>query len=98
VIEIGLTRSTYSNTASVAHMRDRKIFLGCPDIDQPLNKSLVVKCFRQYDNVAEIVEGDIENILTHETIHVLLCDIQGATRSFDNIDKENEISAYHSLR
>ncbi len=98
MIEIGLTRSTYTNTASVAHMRDRKIFLGCSNMDQPLNKSLLLKCFRRYDNIAEIIEGDIENILTHEIIHVLLYDIRGASYPFDNIDSENEISAYHSLR
>ena len=94
MIEIGITRSTYGILGSVAHLSKNKIMVGTPDLFQQLHKNEMCRCFQKYSDLTSLIEGEIENLLTHETIHIILKKIRGTSRSFDYIDNENEISVF----
>ena len=90
--EIGITRSTYTRLYSLAHLRrGGKILVGVPDLFQPFDPASNLPCYQKYETLSDLIEHEIENIITHEVIHHVLKRFR-ACLAFDNIDMNNEIS------
>ena len=57
-------------------------------------KDKMLDKFLNYTNLTDFVHDNVENSLTHETIHLLLARDEGfnANYAFDDVDKNYEIS------
>jgi len=53
-------------------------------------------CYMKYKNLTELFENEVESLITHETLHIVLKRFRRSI-FLDNIDQENEISGFHFL-
>jgi hypothetical protein len=86
---------------AVANFEEDWIKFGCdmknarPEF---LNKDTLKPKIKIYDTPEEYYTGEIETLINHESLHVIIYQVSGsrhATINFDNIDFYYEISDYN---
>jgi len=59
----------------------------------------LISFYKKYSTIEELYEVEIERLLIHEFLHLILDEIweEGTKYELDNIDRDNEISGYGSI-
>ena len=86
---------------ALASFFEKSIKLGCDYkiINEDIRNGNVVSYYEKYNNVDEIYEKDLETLITHEFVHLLLEEKVSsyASHKFDEIDKNREITGLRNL-
>jgi len=100
-IDVIIGRHTSSEEAVATYNYEHKyIKLGCDYkiINAIIKAGGVVPYYKEYVNMKDVYEDDVETFLVHEFLHILLWEIEDKSTStlFDNIDRNREISGLKS--
>jgi hypothetical protein len=95
----------YDSTKAMADVEYNTIYIGCDmgdakrEFKELATRSRLKRRNKKYHSPEEYYEGEIEILLTHETLHLTICSVVDfrTTFLFDNIDFNYEISDVNLL-